>query len=62
MEIILGLGVLILGGILVKIEKRLDKINDRIDEVETGLTEEIRDCTTSKSPEHDPSYGATDFE
>lgn len=43
MEIILGLAVLIIGGILVKITKRLDEIIQRQNEIEENILQEVRD-------------------
>lgn len=54
MEILLGITIILVLGGLYQIQKKLDFLEQRINEVEDSLTEEIQNYGTDKSPLETP--------
>ena len=57
MEILIGITIILLLGGLYQIQKKLDFLEQRINEVESNLEEEIKNYGIDKYPDLDP-YGA----
>jgi Glu-tRNA(Gln) amidotransferase subunit E-like FAD-binding protein len=56
--VFIGVSIVILVDAISKINKKLDEVIKRQNEIEENVLEEVRDCGIDKNQEYDPSSGS----